>query len=299
MGDELFIHDNSFVRVTEMNHLVEVQWMQKINRMARIVKIDKYRYMILSTGEVKEFEISTNRSDNYNSLRQTFKRLRYLINNNFTGARNELFLTLTYAENMTDSRRLYDDFRKFFMRFRNEHKEKGSVDYLSVVEPQGRGAWHIHCLLRFNELDEVYIPNTDIARLWGYGFVKVKSLNRVDNVGAYLTAYLADLELDDESLNVALREQREILIKEVDGQNKAFIKGGRLHMYPSGMNLYRKSRGIKMPARNEMVYCEVKKIVGPSEPHYQRKVVINDDKTGFKNTIVYEQYNTKRIPQKA
>lgn len=299
MGDELAIHENSFVTVTKMNHVVEVQWMEKVNRVARIVKLDKYHYMIVSTGEVKEFETSSNRSDSYNSLRQTFKRLRYLINNNFTGGRNELFVTLTYAENMTDTKRLYYDFDRFIKKFRYRYRDKGSIDYLSVVEPQARGAWHIHCLMRFNEIDNVFIPNADLASIWGHGFVTVKALNNVDNVGAYLTAYLADLELDEKSVYVLMKENREVVVKEVDGREKAFIKGGRLHLYPSGMNLYRCSRGIKMPERNEMMYAEAKKIVGSAKPHYTKKISVNDDETGYSNTIIYEQYNTKRIPQKS
>ena len=299
MGDDLVIHENTFVTVTKMNHIVEVQCMKKVNRVARIVKLNKYRYMIVSTGEVKEFETSSNRSDSYNSLRQTFKRLRYLINNNFIGSRNELFVTLTYAENMTDTKRLYFDFDKFIKKFRYRYRDKGSIDYLSVVEPQARGAWHIHCLMRFNEMDDVFIPNADLASIWGHGFVTVKALNNVDNVGAYLTSYLADLELDEKSVYVLMKENREVVVKEVDGREKAFIKGGRLHLYPSGMNLYRCSRGIKMPERNEMMYADVKKIVGDAKPHYTKKISVKDDETGFSNTIIYEQYNIKRIPHKA
>ncbi|MFE2801676.1 hypothetical protein, partial [Streptomyces rubiginosohelvolus] len=95
-GDAVFIAPNDVVKVTTMNHVIEVQHMEKMNRKNNIKKLDKDRFVDLSTGEIREFEHSENRQENYNSLRQTFKKLRYLINNNFIGRPNELHITLTY-----------------------------------------------------------------------------------------------------------------------------------------------------------------------------------------------------------
>lgn len=291
-SDKVSIRDGDYVKVTQMNHIVEVQHMEKVNRKANIKKLDSDTYVEVATGEIKEFEHSENRQQNYNSLRQTFKKLRYLINNNFTGQGNELHVILTYAENMTDTKRLYDDFHNFIKRLRYKYKKKTTVDYLTVVEPQGRGAWHCHVLMRFNELDKVFIKNKDLRALWGLGFVTVKSLQNVDNIGAYLSAYLADVELTDESALYAVTSGQDVAVKVVEGKEKKFIKGGRLHLYPPGMNLYRKSKGIVEPERVEMPFHEVKKIVGAATPHYQKKITIQDG--DFENTIQYVQYNTKR-----
>lgn len=283
------IKPSEYVTVTNMGHILEVQHMAKRNRTNHIQKIDSERYVFLETGEIREFERSENRSDSENSLRQTFKRIRYLINNNFTGADNELFLTMTYAENMQDTTRLYEDLKKFMMRLRYKFKGKSTIDYLNVVEPQARGAWHSHILLRFNDLESIYLPNNEVADLWGHGFTVTKSLKGVDNIGAYLSAYLIDLEIPE---GYEVNNKEKVVVKRVDGQDKRFLKGGRLWMYPPGMNLYRSSRGIKMPERVEMAYKDVKKIVGSATPHYSRKYSIDID--DFKNTISYEQYNLKR-----
>lgn len=283
------------VTVTKMNHLVEVQHMEYMNRQANIRKLDKDTYVNLKTGELGEFKKGEVRSDSFNSLRQTFKNLRYLINNNYTGAGNELFITLTYKENMTDTKRLYSDFDKFMKRFRYKYgKIHGSIDYMTVVEPQERGAWHHHLLVRFNDRkgEKLFIPSNEVAEIWGHGFIRINSLNEVDNIGAYLSAYLADVELTEDNIGVAYREKAEVVPKMVDGQEKAFIKGGRLHLYPSGMNLYRKSRGIKMPERQEMEYGDIKKVVGSAEPNYTKQIVVEKD--DFTNTITYEQYNMRR-----
>ena len=286
------IFPDSIVTVTEMNHLTEIQYMEKMNDRANIQKLNSDKYVDLETGEIKEFEKTENRSQSYNSLRQTFKKLRYLINNNFTGKRNELFLTLTYAENMTDPKKLYDDIDKFFKRFRYKYKDVSTIDYINVVEPQGRGAWHCHVLLRFNELEKIFIPSDEMEKIWGHGFVKIKSMQNVDNIGAYLSAYLADIELKDGNALYAMEHGLEVVEKEIEGQKKLFIKGGRLHLYPTGMNLYRKSVGIKFPERKKMKYSEAIKKVGPVQPHFTKDIQISID--DFENTIAYEQYNSKR-----
>jgi hypothetical protein len=291
-GDKVLIAPNAVVKVTKMNHIIEVQHMEKMNRTNNIKKLDKDFYVDLSTGEKKEFKHSENRQQNYNSLRQTFKKLRYLINNNFLGLSNELHITLTYKENMTDSKRLYEDFKNFMKRLKYKFKNDSSIDYISVIEPQGRGAWHCHVLMRFNGLDKVYIKNKDLKALWGLGFVKIKSLKDVDNIGAYLSAYLADVELPEENMLEAAVRESSIVVREVEGKEKKFIKGGRLRMYPPGMNLFRKSKGIVYPDREEMKFKEVKKIVGSAQPHYEKSYHIENE--DFENTISYVQYNTKR-----
>lgn len=279
------------VTVTKMGHLVEVQHMEKRNAKSHVRKLDSNRYVVNATGEIKQFEKSANRGNSYNSLRKTFKKLRYLINNNFNGLANELHITLTYAENMTDTKRLYSDFKNFMDRLKYHYGKDTKLEYINVVEPQERGAWHCHLLLKLANKDKAYIDPNKLAELWGHGFVKIKSLKDVDNIGAYLSAYLADVELTDTIKN---DEGCEIVTKEVDGVEKRFIKGGRLHMYPSGMNLYRKSKGIIPPEREHMEYQDIKKIVGSAEPHYQSKIEIVDE--DFNNTISFQEYNLKRKP---
>ena len=291
--EQPLISRDDVVKVTKMNHIVEVQHMEKMNVRANIKKLDKDRYIDLSTGEIREFQHSETRKDNYNSLRQTFKKIRYLINNNFTGRGNELHVTLTYKENMTDSKRLYEDFKRFMTRLKRKYKNESSIDYISVVEPQERGAWHCHVLLRFNDLEKVYLSNDLVRELWEQGkIVSTKSLKNVDNIGAYLSAYLADVELTGGTVAKAVEESREIIEKEVDGQKKRFVKGGRLHMYPSGMNLYRKSKGMAFPDREDMKFKDIKKVVGSSQPHYQKSYHIQNE--DFENTISFLQYNMKR-----
>lgn len=287
-GQSISIKSSAIVTLTDMGHIVEIQHMEKKNTSCHVRKLDADTYVVLETGEIREFEKSTNRSENENSLRKTFKKLRYLVNNNFKGNPNELFVTFTFAKESFDNKMVYKDFQNFMDRLRYKYKKTTTIDYLNVIEPHASGQWHSHMLIRFNDLDKVYIKNSDLRELWGHGWVTIKSLKDVDNIGAYVSAYLADVEVP---------EGREchsdnLIVKEVDGQEKRFIKGGRLWMYPPGMNLYRKSKGIVYPPRIEMTYEDTKKVVGSVKPHYQKQYMVEHD--DFKNTITYEQYNTKR-----
>ena len=60
------------------------------------------------------------------------------------------------------------------------------------------------------------------------------------------------------------------------------------------MNIYRKSRGIKVPKSSWIRYSDVKKIVGSATPNYSSMISILDDENLLLNRIVYEQYNLKR-----
>lgn len=285
------------VKVKKMNNIVEVMHIKKetLGGLDNVVRLNKDEYMLRDTGEIKEYKKSENRGQNIASLKKTFKKIRDLINNNFVGAPNELHVVLTYAENMRDSKKLYEDFKNFMKRFK--YRFKHDMDYISVVEPQGRGAWHIHLLLRFNDLERVYIPNEKIAGIWRHGFTKTKSLENIDNIGAYLSAYLGDVELSEEALKeMAMNRRTEIKEVEVDGKKKKFIKGGRLYLYPPGMNIYRKSKGIKFPDEQYMKFSDVKKIVGNSQPTFERTIVIKDSETDrMYNEITYQSYNLKRL----
>lgn len=289
------------VKLTDMGNVKEIMYLQKrSSKPFGIKKINANEYIVLETGEIKEFNKIKNRSQDKESLRKTFKHIRELINTNFMGNPNELCFTITYKENVTDTKILYNDFRKFMKKLKYKYKD---VDYISVVEPQGRGAWHCHILLKFNSVKKIYIPNKEIAEMWGHGFVTVKAIKKnIDNLGAYLSAYLGDIELDENNLTElvlsgAIKPGQPLNVKEVevDGMKKKIIKGGRLAYYPPKMNIYRCSRGIKQPIVSHLEYDEAKKIVGADNtPTYSTRTVILDDNDEILNSIIYEQYNLKR-----
>lgn len=206
-------------------------------------KLDAERFWDIRTGEIKEYKQSETRADNYDSLRKTFRRIRWLVNANCEEPKKCRWVTLTYAENMTDPKRLHRDYSAFWKRFCRycDKMGYGRPEYLSVVEPQGRGAWHVHAFFIWPD-QAPFIPNHELASIWSYGFVNIRKMESCDNLGAYFSAYLADAPLEE-----CKGYDGEVKTVVINGKEKKFVKGGRLHMYPPGMNIYRKSRGIKEP----------------------------------------------------
>lgn len=123
-----------------------------------------------------------NRSD---SLQKARKRLRREINSNIDAwACQAKFITLTYADNVTDLKESNYNFMKFIQRLNYQLEIK--LKYSVVVEFQKRGAIHYH-MITYNL---PFVENKRLREIWGYGFVKVNNIDQVDNVGAYVTKYM-------------------------------------------------------------------------------------------------------------
>ena len=293
-------------KVTTMGHITEVITRQKNGSGSPCIKIDKDHYVDTRTGEVFEYQHIENRAESTRSIRNTLARIRAIVNTNVTNPDNVLWVTLTYRENMTDTERLYVDFKKYMMRLRYWCKKNGHdlPEYITVQEPQGRGAWHVHEFLIW-KTKAPYIDNNSVMQeLWGQGFTKTKALHDCDNVGAYFSAYLGDMPLEDvERLPEAEKEKAlsgsTILDKEFQDEQdrtktKKFVKGGRLYLYPPGMNIIRTSRGIKQPEVEIMTLAEAKEKVSSAKLTYSSAYEIVGEDGTVHNRIIKSYYNSKR-----
>lgn len=278
---------NAAIKVSVQGNVVEVTWIDHKNSECHAIKLDGAHWLDPETGEVHEYEKdSEKRTDNKQELLRTFGTIRALVNCNCTEPKKIRWITLTYAENMTDPKRLYNDFRKFWQRF---GRRWGKAEYIVVIEPQGRGAWHAHLIAIWADVAP-YIPKQELARCWGHGFVKVNAVrDDVDNLGAYLSAYLADVEV--------VEGDSDGVEKQVNGTTKRFKKNGRLGMYPAHMQIYRTSRGIKRP---DEFWCDSRensqryaKLTDGRSPVYEREVVFKDDE-GREHRVLKQQFNLKR-----
>lgn len=290
------------VKVTEMGNIIEVQYMSRRNNKQTILMLPGGdTYCDLSTGEIKECIQHETRADQKKSLYRTFKTVRGLINSNVTDVRNVKWITLTYKENMTDSVRLYKDFEKFNKKFQRYIKKLGydKAEYIVMMEPQGRGAWHCHLLYIFDN-KAPFIANDEIARMWGQGFTKTKKLDNVDNVGAYLTAYLGDMDMTDmldntTDFNIGNDVMgQDLKVVEVDNEKKYFVKGGRLKLYPAKFNMYRCSRGVKRPIETLESQEWAEKKVSGATLTYEKTVLLSDQENNFESIINTKQYNIIR-----
>jgi len=260
-----------------------------------IIKLNKDQYCVVKTGEVKEYNHTRNRSQTPSSVAKSLKRGRDLINTNVTDVSKCRWLTLTYAKNIQDPNKLYNDFKNFNKRCRQIF---GHYEYIICAEPQGRGAWHLHCILIF-ERKAPYMENSTVADCWKQGFVTVKSLDNIDNVGAYLTAYLGDVELSEaKKQNLYIANKKLIIVEHIDDngikQTKKYVKNARLQMYPTGFHIFRHSKGIKQPTVSHVPYKMAKEKVSSSKLTFSQSIELEDIESAFKFTITYEYYNSIR-----
>ncbi|MGL9970345.1 hypothetical protein [Enterococcus sp. DIV1420a] len=178
-------------------------------------------------------------------------------------------------------------------------------DYKDI--PKGELTWE--------QIQECKV-NAPLFDLWGQGFVTVRRLKNADNVGAYLTAYMADLPLEDLDVPYNIDENGEVLFEEEyfeeetyerldkalaytkgvqvtkSNQKKAVIKGGRLRFYPRGTRLFNCVNCVE-PTRQEMSYRQFKEVFGIKNTQLtlRKSVKIEDEEKRYSSVLVKEQYS--------
>lgn len=288
------------LKVKTMGNIIEVQYMSHRNNKQTVQMLKGgEQYVVCSTGEIIDIKKKETRQENRKGLLKTFALCRDLINTNVTDVSKVRWITLTYKENMTDTKKLYKDFEKFNKRFQYFCKKNnyGKPEYIVMMEPQGRGAWHAHLLYIWEDRKAPFIENKVLAALWGHGFVKIKKLDNVDNVGAYLTAYLGDMEYS-ETIEADIWANNEIKKIEVEENgkkvSKMILKGARLKLYPANFNMIRYSRGIKKPVVEFVEHSEIKEKISGATLTFEKTLRLKDISTNFECIINTKYYNMLR-----
>lgn len=273
-----------------MGKVTELQYISRYNNQPRTEKLSDEEYIVLSTGEIKEYEKQkvVTKNQTINSVRKTMRRIRLLVQTNVTDIKKVRWVTLTYKENMTDAKRLYDDFRKFNQKltYHLESCNKEKPKYIAIAEPQNRGAWHLHILYIWIQQLAPYLNNSELSRMWGHGFTKVKRLHDSDNIASYLQCYLTDLEIPEE-----IKDYFSDNLKEVtsNGKKKSIVKGARLNLYPANFNIVRHSKNIKYPIRETMPLDKALEIVADKTLKYRTTFELSDGKN-YETIIDKQEY---------
>lgn len=208
--------------------------------------------------EMKELRSENRRKQTVRDARNLTRRLALM---NFGSG--DTFITLTYAENMQDLEKADDDFKKFIKRFKYKYKID-DFKYIAVREFQKRGAIHYHllCNWSYEFSDEEHIKEMERyfgQDLWGNGFVDIKPIDHVDNVGAYLIKYMTK--------HVAIE----------------LFKGKKMYLC---------SKGLERP----VVYRgdEAERIIQLYNLDNKKEVFTNSYESEYLGTISYKEYNLKR-----
>jgi hypothetical protein len=149
---------------------------------------------------LEEWEISYKAKTKF-SISRTRTNIRRLANAN---PKLNKFLTLTFAESTTELKKANYLFNQAMKRI---IRQKDYFEYVAVVEFQkdidfyGRkkekgGSVHYHLLCNIkmpktNNLKELFDWEKWFAlRYWKYGFIKIKDVKQISNIGAYFCKYL-------------------------------------------------------------------------------------------------------------
>lgn len=124
-------------------------------------------------------------------LSRAKKTVRRLINANVGAYGQDFtskFLTLTFADHVTDLSQANTEFHLFIKRlnwylWKTRH---GNIKYIAVPEFTKKNRVHYHVVI-FNI---PYIKADKLADVWSNGFIKVNKIDNVDNVGAYVSKYM-------------------------------------------------------------------------------------------------------------
>lgn len=121
------------------------------------------------------------------SLKRSRDGIRRLILSNAAAYGEKLkFVTFTFRENVTDIEEAMVYWAEYSRRLNN--RLGISMRYLTVIEFTKNDRVHFHTLY-FN-MPFIYGLKKVIEKEWGQGFIKVKALDAVKNIGIYVSKYL-------------------------------------------------------------------------------------------------------------
>lgn len=181
--------------ITYNSWLKEILYVKNKNNKCRIKLLPNRMFQNLETGEIKTCKKQIeNRAQGKDSLRKTFRKIRVAINTNCDDVRKCKMITLTYKENMMDTKKFDKDVNLFVKNFNYKY---GKSENIKVCEPQARGSFHAHIIFIWEDIAP-YIDYNDIIKMWGKGYVKVSPLyGNIEDLGAYFTAHLSDLPVEE------------------------------------------------------------------------------------------------------
>lgn len=252
-------------KVIVTNHVIEIYEYEKMPSSSEIEKNDDYNALDLeNTKHIKEEDrADERRKQTVRDARNTTRRLAL---KNFESG--DKFLTLTFdpkkfpEEKLRDVTYTDDLFKKFVMRFNYRYKTK--LKYIAVREFHKSGRIHYHMLCDWKkELvfeDEIRADECFIGeKVWKHGFVDIKQLDHVDNVGAYIIKYMTK--------NVAIE----------------FFRGKKIYLC---------SKGLERP----FVYRgkEADLIINTYGLDTKKEVFTNSYESEYLGKIIYTEYNLKR-----
>lgn len=246
-GENYAIKQDKVVKVIKYkatSNIEIVDTSNKVNGFKNITKISKSEYYDSREDIIKRYCLVGIKTKE--SLKKSMKNLERKIRNNFTGAKNELFITLTIEDENTKITDIEIYFDEFWNRLKSIYKD---LVYVYVIERNSyRESWHLHVLVKATEHKTLYIPNSTIEELWQKGYTKT---SRITDKVVY-----NDINEKEHMIYV----EKKLMSDGIVGIEKVIKYMTKIHTkqgLPKGMKCYNTSRELKMPKIKKVEYCKI------------------------------------------
>lgn len=288
-GENCSISDNTEVNITTyQNGKVKVKDIgHKNTKIGNLRKGKNNTYIDIETGEIKEYkkmEFKTTK----NIRRCINTRIRPLLENNFFGGKNEIFVTFTFTKDMPDFNKVSCYFDKFWKRLTRKYAGTYNLACVYVKElQQTRNSWHIHTLIKDLDGKELFIPRDTMIKIWKYG--TSVGISRV--LSGIDTSY--DIINEEKRLNenFFISTEKRHISKLINYMCKLYTKDV---LIPSSGKLYGVKGGLNPPEKQVMQYGELyKKIQDTHRLVDEETLVLRETES---NNIINYVHNQKWIP---
>ncbi len=257
------IDGNDLVYVTNLGEYVKITHMVRPPVESCIKKLNKYEYIDIRTGEIKKYNQS-----NITSLKDVKRKIRRyedIVMNNFSGGMNEIFIVLTHRDNVTDIQVAKNNYNKFIKTLNKNYKD---LEYIGQFEQTSKWCWHINLFVKSTTQSQLNIPQADLLNYWngGIGYSDVGGVYVMQNINTRQTLGHSKENRDD--------------------------KLERLTHFPKGEKYYHKSKGIKVPKQEKMLYKDCTAVNSGNYEIISSKTyeIRNPETDNFINSITTEIY---------
>lgn len=232
-----------------------------------IRKKSKTEYIDLETGEIIEVKKhSDNRasSENIKRLYKSMKYLQRLLQLNFSGAENEIIITILYDEKFSTLDKCYKDIKKFYSKLKT--RLKIDLVYVIVVNFRSKENVYYELWLKAPTENKLIIDNSMLEEIWKNG--KIFCSKIVDII-----------------------------------EQSNYIKDNSLNYFPAYCKLFRHSTsGILKPKPIIMTHAEAMVMVKNMQNVYKTtKLVTKTSSMGLEyavNSVTYESFVDKKFIKK-
>lgn len=213
-----YISADKIVYRTDLGNSSKIVSMSHQNTSGSCIKrIDKYTYYDKRVDEIKYYDLD--KPVNIKDVKRKVRKYEEIVMYNFQGGKNELFITLTCRDKITDLQVIKDRYNKFLVRLKKDYK---GLECIALFETTANSYWHIHLFIKYVDTsNELYIPHNELKDYyWGYGAVHIiKNSNTFRNLGHSKDSRQEKLE--------------------------------RLTNFPKNCRMYMKTKGIKTPPKEK------------------------------------------------